>query len=216
MFAWSIGGYPASYAAMMYPSMKGLILDATFDNITELALNRMPGFAEGLVRKIVRNYLDLNVARHCVSYPGPIRLIRRQREEIITVESGIPETNRGNYLLLSILQHRYPQIFVSESVAVVNKLLSAYDMVGQSKVLREAGGIDRDACEERLTLESGGEKPTYPLHIGADWSVEVKIETALFLSRVYMDHFDATHCMPLPSMYFQMPWQHKVKSAHSF
>lgn len=208
MFAWSIGGFPASYATMMYPNMKGLVLDATFDNITELALNRMPGFAEGIVRSIVKNYLDLDVARNCINYPGPIRLIRRQREEIITVSPGEPATNRGNFLLLSILRHRYPNIFVKESVDVVLRFLSAIDRYDQNAIIDGIGGINKDACESRLIIH--GNKVTFPLDIGLDWSNEVKIETAMFLCKVYMDHFDAPHCLNLPSKYLQLPWQHQL------
>jgi len=207
MFAWSIGGFPASYAAMMYPDMKALILDATFDHITELALNRMPGFAESLVLKILRNYLDLDVGRHCVHYPGPIRLIRRQREEIITSEPGIPSTNRGNDLLLCILRHRYPKIFVERSIEIVRRFLSANDAVEQSAVVGEIGGINLEACEIRLTVDNN---VTYPLEIGEDWSMEEKVETALCLCRLYMSHYDASHCMPLPSTFFKLPWKHRV------
>jgi len=209
MFAWSIGGYPASYAAMMYPSMKGLVLDATFDNITELALNRMPGFADGLVRQIVRNYLDLDVARHCINFPGPIRLIRRQRDEIISVEPGVPDTNRGNTLLLSILQHRYPKIFIKESVEFVKKFLGVFDVRGQAEIIR-VSNQDASLNEARLALDT--DTPTFPLDIGEEWTVDVKKSTALYLSRMHMDHFDATHCMPLPSMYLKLPWQHKIKT----
>jgi len=206
MFAWSIGGYTASYAAMMYPNMKGLILDATFDKITPLAVNKMPEFAGGLVEAVVKNYMDLDNVRHCLKYPGPTLLIRRQRDELISVFPGEPSTNRANTLLINILVHRYPSIFVKESVELVWSFLSARNAVRQSTIIDNIGGIDNVACESRLSVD--GDKPVFPLDIGAEWSLEVKLETALFLSLRYMEHFDATHCMPLPSMYCKLPWQH--------
>ncbi len=42
LFAWSIGGFPASWVAMQYPDIKGLVLDASFDDILPLAESKMP------------------------------------------------------------------------------------------------------------------------------------------------------------------------------
>jgi pimeloyl-ACP methyl ester carboxylesterase len=42
IFAWSIGGYPSSWMAQQYPSIDGLILDATFDDVVPLAVAKMP------------------------------------------------------------------------------------------------------------------------------------------------------------------------------
>lgn len=211
MFAWSIGGYTASYAAMMYPDMKALILDATFDKITPLAISKMPEFAGDLVQSVVKNYMDLDNVRHCLKYPGPTLLIRRQRDELISLVPGEPSTNRANTLLINILVHRYPSIFVKECVELVWNFLGARNAVRQASIIDGVGGINYEACESRLTLIDS-EKPVFPLDIGVDWSIEVKLETALYLSLKYMEHFDATHCMPLPSMYCKMPWQHRTKS----
>ena len=38
------------------------MLDATFDDVLHLAIARMPTVVEGLVRTIVREYLNLNIA----------------------------------------------------------------------------------------------------------------------------------------------------------
>ena len=42
LFGWSIGGFPASWAAMEYPDIKGIILDASFDDVLPLAEAKMP------------------------------------------------------------------------------------------------------------------------------------------------------------------------------
>lgn len=42
MFGWSIGGFTASWAAMQYPQLKAVILDASFDDIVPLAESKMP------------------------------------------------------------------------------------------------------------------------------------------------------------------------------
>ena len=47
VYGWSIGGFTASWLAMNYPSeVAGLVLDATFDRLTPLAVPRMPACLE--------------------------------------------------------------------------------------------------------------------------------------------------------------------------
>ena len=41
---WSIGGFTASVLAMNYPDVKGVIIDASFDELLPLAIPRMPNF----------------------------------------------------------------------------------------------------------------------------------------------------------------------------
>ncbi|KAH3691904.1 hypothetical protein DPMN_192446, partial [Dreissena polymorpha] len=62
LYAWSIGGYPATWAAMNYPDVKHVILDATFDDIMPLAHAKMPQFAKSLVELTVKQYMNLNIA----------------------------------------------------------------------------------------------------------------------------------------------------------
>jgi alpha/beta hydrolase fold len=42
LFGWSIGGYSSLWIASQYPNVKGVILDATFDDLLPLAIPRMP------------------------------------------------------------------------------------------------------------------------------------------------------------------------------
>lgn len=42
LFGWSIGGYTATWAAMNYPQIRSLLLDATFDDIDKLAEKSLP------------------------------------------------------------------------------------------------------------------------------------------------------------------------------
>ncbi|XP_066918559.1 phosphatidylserine lipase ABHD16A-like isoform X2 [Clytia hemisphaerica] len=210
LFAWSIGGYTASYGAMMYPDVKAVVLDATFDGIIQLGAARMPSFAVNTVKRVIRKYMFLDVTRQIVKYSGPVQLIRRQREEIITTRPQVPITNRGNYLLWKMLLYRYPNIISEKSTEALWQYLAAYDSTGQESVIAKNGGIDEEACERRLTLKK---KPIFPLEkLGESWSEEERIEVTLFLATKYMAHFDATHCIALPASYFQMPWAHRVES----
>uniref|UniRef100_A0A8C3HIG5 Abhydrolase domain containing 16A, phospholipase n=1 Tax=Chrysemys picta bellii TaxID=8478 RepID=A0A8C3HIG5_CHRPI len=107
LYAWSIGGFTATWAAMSYPDISALVLDASFDDLVPLALKVMPESCRGLVTRTVRQYLNLNNGEQLCRYQGPVLLVRRTKDEIIT--TTVPEdimSNRGNDLLLKLLQHR--------------------------------------------------------------------------------------------------------------
>ncbi|KAL0902191.1 hypothetical protein ABMA27_000121 [Loxostege sticticalis] len=106
MYGWSIGGYTATWAAVNYP-VKGLILDATFDDLLPLAEHQMPASWSLLVKEVVRSHVDLNIAELLVQYHGPVQLVRRTEDEIICLRQGHLATNRGNNLLVRLIESRY-------------------------------------------------------------------------------------------------------------
>jgi len=61
-------------------------LDATFDDIMALAVLRMPSVLEPLVRKTIRDYINLNNYQQLSKYSGPVLLIRRTDDEVICTE----------------------------------------------------------------------------------------------------------------------------------
>ncbi|CAF4207227.1 unnamed protein product, partial [Rotaria sordida] len=74
VFAWSIGGYSACWTAVHYQDIRGLILDAVFDDVLPLAQRQMPSFASKFVEKAIRYYLDLNNIQLLKLYNGPFYL----------------------------------------------------------------------------------------------------------------------------------------------
>lgn len=86
MFGWSIGAYSALYIASRYPELKGVIIDAPFDDILPLALPRMPESVSGIVKLGIRNYVNLNNSELINKYDGPVLMIRRTEDEVISVE----------------------------------------------------------------------------------------------------------------------------------
>ncbi|KAJ8736852.1 hypothetical protein PYW07_000123 [Mythimna separata] len=106
LFGWSIGGYTATWAAVNYP-VAALILDATFDDLLPLAQNQMPQSWSLLVKEVVRSYVNLNISELIADYEGPVQLVRRTEDEIISLRQGILSTNRGNYLLMELIQQRH-------------------------------------------------------------------------------------------------------------
>ncbi|CAD5219709.1 unnamed protein product [Bursaphelenchus xylophilus] len=119
LFGWSIGGFPTTWAAANYPQVRGLILDATFDDVMPLALTHMPAFAENVVKVAIREQFNLNVAVQLAKYAGPVRIIRRYNDEVITTYQGpdsirMRRENRGNHLLAKFFQGRFPD-FVTDN-----------------------------------------------------------------------------------------------------
>ncbi|XP_078073348.1 phosphatidylserine lipase ABHD16A-like [Mustelus asterias] len=206
VYAWSIGGFTATWATMTYPEISALILDASFDDLVPLALKVMPESFKGLVTCTVRDYLNLNNADQLCKYQGPVVLIRRTKDEIIT--TTVPEdimSNRGNDLLLRFLQFRYPKVMEDEGVRVVREWLSASNPL-QETALYSRYEVDDDWCTSVLQSyksEHGGE---FPWTVGEDMAAEGRRQLAIFLAHKHMKNFDATHCTPLPSYEFALPW----------
>lgn len=115
LFAWSIGGYPCSWAAMNFPDVRGVILDATFDDVVPLAISKMPPSWKPIVVNTVRSYFNLNVSEHLSYYQGPLIFVRRLKDEIIFTDDADPvRTNRANNLLVKMLQSRFPNLMTDE------------------------------------------------------------------------------------------------------
>lgn len=60
------------------------ILDATFDDVLQLALPRMPTSLSGIVRIAIRDYVNLNNTDLMNHYQGPVLMIRRTEDEVIS------------------------------------------------------------------------------------------------------------------------------------
>lgn len=46
----------------------------------------------------------------------------------------------------------------------------------------------------------------YPLEIGDDYGTEQRNQLAEYLVRKHLIDFNSTHCTPLPTEHFQIPW----------
>uniref|UniRef100_A0A8C4SVT7 Abhydrolase domain containing 16A, phospholipase n=1 Tax=Erpetoichthys calabaricus TaxID=27687 RepID=A0A8C4SVT7_ERPCA len=205
IYAWSIGGFTATWAAMSYPEVSALVLDASFDDLLPLALKVMPESWRSLVTRTVRQYLNLNNAEQLCKYQGPVLLIRRTKDEIITTTG--PEditSNRGNDLLLRLLQFRYPKVVTGEGMQAVREWLSASNSVEEAS-LYSAYEVDDEWCTSVLQSYQADQSKPFPWCVGEDMK-EGRRQLALFLARKYMKNFDATHCTPLPPYEFQLPW----------
>ncbi|XP_009449119.3 phosphatidylserine lipase ABHD16A isoform X1 [Pan troglodytes] len=206
IYAWSIGGFTATWAAMSYPDVSAMILDASFDDLVPLALKVMPDSWRGLVTRTVRQHLNLNNAEQLCRYQGPVLLIRRTKDEIIT--TTVPEdimSNRGNDLLLKLLQHRYPRVMAEEGLRVVRQWLEASSQLEEASIYSR-WEVEEDWCLSVLRSYQAEHGPDFPWSVGEDMSADGRRQLALFLARKHLHNFEATHCTPLPAQNFQMPW----------
>lgn len=65
----------------------------------------------------IRNHFNLNVSAYLNLYKGPVRLIRRLQDEIIPLDPNDPiRTNRGNFILIKLLQSRFPKLMSNMDV----------------------------------------------------------------------------------------------------
>ncbi|KPP77652.1 abhydrolase domain-containing protein 16A-like, partial [Scleropages formosus] len=196
VYAWSIGGFTASWAAMTYPEIRALVLDASFDDLLPLALKVMPD--RPLVKHTVRQYMNLNNAD---------QLCKRTKDEIITTTG--PEdimSNRGNDLLLKLLQFRYPKVMTEEGVRAVRQWLGATSSVEEASVY-SSYEVDDDWCVSVLQSYQTDRETLFPWSVGEDMALEGRRQLALFLARKYMRNFETTHCTPLPHSEFYPPWR---------
>jgi len=200
---WSIGGYTSTWVAMNYPDIKGLVLDATFDDLLPLAVPRMPASMSGLVTRAVRNYINLNVGEQLSKYKGPVRLVRRAMDEMICTSEGELWSNRGNNLLISILTTRFPTLITPIALDTVTTLLytpGALDMFEDKEMdeqfaefVRENGNDSMERVGENLTEEEKGRMLSY-------------------LATRFMTDLNSTHCTPLPPHKFILPWDPSVEA----
>ncbi|XP_052790245.1 phosphatidylserine lipase ABHD16A-like [Mya arenaria] len=207
VYAWSIGGYTATWAAMTYPDVKYMILDATFDEMMPLAKAKMPEFAQSLVKRTVDRYLNLNIAEQLVQYPGPILLIRRSRDEMITTRDPTAiDTNRGNFLLMRLLKSRYPKIVDATTQPALLTWLSQTGSE-QAELYSVVFNVDTQLCETMIrSYMEENQGATFPLNFGEGFTEQQKISMAIFLAKKHLEDYDSTHCTPLPEAFFHKPW----------
>ena len=167
IFAWSIGGYSACWTAVNYQDIRGLVLDAVFDDVLPLAQRQMPSFASNFVEKTIRYYLDLNNTQLLKLYNGPFYLIRRTQDEIISLIPGRLETNRGNELLFDVLRHRYPNIYNDDqTLTLLRRYICSSQIQKISLYEQFCSANERQLQVETARFRLENPVSSYPCHFG--------------------------------------------------
>jgi len=201
VFAWSIGGYCGSWAAMQYPEIKGLILDATFDDVVDLAVAKLPSSWKPLVIDAVSTYFNLNISEQLNQFHGPILVIRRTMDEIININPEEPiKTNRSNDILVKLFRNRFPALMNDEKVYQAlrgwlerDRMWYPYRLDNEKALLQLKQYIDKNGV-------------SYPVNIGDELETSEKINIILYLAQKTLVDFNTTHCTPLDVSYLQTPW----------
>jgi len=205
LFGWSIGGYVTSWAAMNYPDIKAVMIDASFDDLLPLAIPRMPASLEPVVRRTIRHHVNLDIAAQLCQYPGPVRLYRRSEDEVICLVPGLLSTNRGNFLLSQLLRYRFPNLFCNESEEALSNWLERTG-THQRAVLTK---YDVNEANCRAVLAAFVEREegilTFPSSLGATMDPSQKSQLLLYLASTHLTDFASTHCTPLPPAMFSVP-----------
>ncbi|XP_063851157.1 phosphatidylserine lipase ABHD16A-like [Scylla paramamosain] len=203
IYGWSIGGYSSTWAAMNYPQISGLILDATFNHVLPLAVNRMPGCLNSIVTLAVSNHLNLNPGDQLARYPGPVTIVRRTQDEIITTDETQLRCNCGNDLMLRLIKSRYPGLLCPQATEVLWQWLAE---PFQGSNLTE-WGVDGDLCSSLLSSYIAQHGESYPYTIGEDMSIDEKTKMLLYLSSKYLVDVPSGHNNPLEKHFFWRPWR---------
>lgn len=205
MYGWSIGGFTAAWAGMRHPDIHGLVIDASFDHILPLGRNLFPRIVYPFVELAIRQHFDLDNSRIMGHYTGPVLLIRRSQDEVISTEPyNSPPHNRGNYLLLDILKQRFPDLMNDQAVRLVMEYLGGPENY-QRGVLRRYS-VSETACMKVLMDYFRTNRTSYPLHIGPDLDITTRDQLVLYLASKHLIDYDSVHCAPLPGRYLQKPW----------
>lgn len=132
-------------------------------------------------------------------------------------------SNRGNHLLIHLLKTRFPNIFLTEQVDRITKMLSQpldkcrfsgiglkEDFYFQSFIffisaVKESNSTDELLHSLLLSYVSENSKQ-YPLDIGEDYAIEQRNQMAEYLVRKHLIDFKSTHCTPLTTENFRIPW----------
>jgi len=200
VYGWSIGGFSASYLANAHPDIGNVIIDASFDDILPLAIPRMPEWLGSVTNNCCRKYFNLHNVALLPKYQGPIRLIRRNGDEIIST-NGHASGNRGNQLLMAVLQSRYPVLFKDQEVASM-----AMDWLDQTSPVprrHSVPGYDLEFCKEQLSKSTGPPD----VELGTGLTRDEKLILAYYLFSKHLTDCEGGHNNPLPRKYFKMPWK---------
>lgn len=160
----------------------------------------MPEFLETVTENCCRKYFNLNNAALLPKYQGPVRLIRRSSDEIIST-NGHASGNRGNQLLVAVLQSRYPALFKDHMVE--DTVLDWLDQTSPVPRRMSVPGYDLEFCKNQLRNSVGPPDQ----NLGKDLNRDEKLILAYYLFSKHLTDCEGGHNNPLSRKYFKMPWK---------
>lgn len=135
---------------------------------------------------MIRGYFNLNVSDNLNHFDGPVLFIRRLRDEIINTNDSDPfRTNRGNDLLMKLLNNRFPRLMAEQKVR--ETLLEWLHSEPMARLhIKHKFNVTEDCLalfRSYVQSVDGDGQTSYPLLIGDDqnMSIESKIQLVLYL-----------------------------------
>jgi len=204
VYAWSIGGFDATVAGSAYKELKGLYLDATFDDVMPLADNVMPKALAPITVKTIRSIWNLNNSHYLSKFPGPVTILRRNNDEIMQKNPRIVEDNRANQLLLDFLDVRYPNLMTNQSRSKLKEFLS----IGRRDESISWMQSQVDISMARSIIESWQQsKDASTTSLGDDMDDELRLTLLLYLVNKHFVTMDGPHGQPIPIQLLDIPWK---------
>lgn len=204
IYAWSIGGFDAAYAGSKFPDLKGLYLDATFDDVMPLAEHVMPPAIKAITSRTIRNIWNLNNAEYLTKFNGPVTILRRNRDEIMQQDPRNVSQNRANTLLVEFLRSRYPYLMTDKG----EKMLTQYLALSTEATLVSWMVQHQERSIAQSVIESWSGQDKIPSNdLGKDLDEEIKLNLLLYLVDKHFLTFDAGHGTPLPVELLDIPWK---------
>eukprot|EP00117_Sycon_ciliatum_P016186 scpid43595/ scgid15728/ Abhydrolase domain-containing protein 16A; HLA-B-associated transcript 5 len=199
LYSWSIGGYASSFLAQAHPDISSVILDATFDDVTSLAVNRMPGAISWFVKDLVHSCMNLNNAELINRYDGPVTIVRRSKDEMMMTD-GTVTSNRGNHLFMSLFKRRFPNLATPATEQFLWTLLAN----PSPNMPAHCGNASLQ--EALLTSNAREHGYEYPCLLGTEMTADERNRMAAFIADKVLQHYGSTHCVSLPARYLRKPW----------
>ncbi|XP_055340634.1 phosphatidylserine lipase ABHD16A-like [Paramacrobiotus metropolitanus] len=207
ILGYSIGGYPAAWAASQYPSIRGLILDASFDQALPLVLLHTENKMEDILRKILKEDLNINLVELLSNYHGPVTIIRRSQDQIVGVNRQEGYVNHTNLLLKNFLHSRYPEIVNEQTFQVLDEWLNLYDWT--QEVMLNQYAVKCPRCPSMLVEYMRDRRRTprpFPVSTGRSWDQNTREHLTLHLAERHMRTCAGTHITELPAYFIAVPW----------
>ena len=188
------------------------MLDATFDHVLPLALERMPRTIDALTKAIIGKYFNLDVVGSVLKYKGPVIITRRTRDEMM----GSLPRNRANVIVREIVSSRYRTYPVIDEKTLSEWLVNPEGIESGIGYSHTDGDIVGRCCKIIYNVFMSDHESLRDETLNGMTSLERKYVT-IFLARWHLVDVESTHCDPLPVSKWRHPttlFDHVLRISH--
>ncbi|XP_063901679.1 phosphatidylserine lipase ABHD16A-like [Zophobas morio] len=196
LYCWSIGAVSATGgAAFFQKELGGLILDAPFDDVILLAQARMPACLSNFTAKVIKENFDFDIPNRLLQFRGPIKIIRRLRDEVMSSQLNILSSNRTNFLIAKFISKLFPD-FTSESA-----ILEVLERPLPHPITEELPSPWKERLSEVKQILNQRDIAPPHRYIGRSWTDEGKTNFLVSIIHLFVKDVNMSHCQPLTSLH---------------